>query len=62
MRKIAESLICVLFPVFAMIYLIWRIGWTIPFDHGIDPWGNRRSGHDGGTDRGVCRAGDRRCA
>lgn len=37
MRKIAESLIWLLFPIFSMIYLIWRIGWTIPFDHGVGP-------------------------
>ncbi len=35
MKKIAGKIYLSLLIVFAMIYIVWRIGWTIPTDHGL---------------------------
>lgn len=37
MKQKMELIIRILFPVFLTVYLVWRIGWTIPFDHGAGP-------------------------
>lgn len=34
MKQKIKSKLWLSFPTFAMVYLIWRIGWTIPYDHG----------------------------
>ena len=35
MKHTTERILRILFPVFALVYLVWRIGWTIPADHGV---------------------------
>lgn len=35
MKQKLKSILGVLYLIFALIYIIWRIGWTIPFDHGV---------------------------
>lgn len=37
MKRIMGLILRILFPIFSLVYLVWRIGWTIPFDHGIGP-------------------------
>lgn len=35
MKRTAEHLLRVCYLIFAAVYLVWRVGWTIPFDHGL---------------------------
>ncbi len=35
MKRAVEKLLRVLFPLLALVYLVWRIGWTVPYDHGV---------------------------
>lgn len=37
MKRKTERILWILFPIFSLVYLVWRIGWTIPFDHGVGP-------------------------
>lgn len=35
MKQKTELILKILYPVFALIYLVWRIGWTIPLSYGL---------------------------
>lgn len=35
MKHRVELALRILFPLFAVVYFVWRIGWTIPTDHGV---------------------------
>ena len=35
MKETAKKILWVLFPFLCLVYFTWRIGWTIPTDHGI---------------------------
>ena len=37
MKQKTELILRIFFPAFSFVYLVWRIGWTIPFDHGVGP-------------------------
>ncbi|WP_455558405.1 glycosyltransferase [Agathobaculum hominis] len=35
MKHRMEMILRILFPLFTLVYFVWRIGWTIPTDHGV---------------------------
>ena len=35
MKQKTEHILWICYPIFSSVYLIWRIGWTIPYDHGL---------------------------